>query len=469
MQYEFFKTTLVSKYIKYLLANTPIPLYTFISENDMMIKGCLYTYKGHILKCTQSGRFTGLNGTLNVVDFLTAQEPLTVNDPFNVDGTRQDNTHLEEQDYQKYAPDYPDLTKGWMALIRADKDNPGDYESFDVRPLAVTDDVVGVRMYDPAEFEIVDTFLHGVYKPGVNDLFESNVSYYDEKTHERLGNYLRYLKNMYDLDLMSLYNCFNHKVVKNIALSSSSLGGIVEEPNKKCKVLLVPIKFNKTYKIALDSDSEVYMKSLFYNKSVLYDSRNQYYLSDTLNEPLTIKNCTQFNQPFTYRLTTESADMYRYERYLYLAIQVSSTNKSSIVVLEGDYSNNGKRVISDVHGLQKGENTVERLSSMMVSKLSLLQNNDGIQHPFSDKLVEYLCGNTIDTREYIDDNVINIINQIGDFKHGYEGQWTNELRYELYTRYMNMPQRDELSYFDILGYVDSDIETAVKKGYLTNG
>jgi hypothetical protein len=52
---EFFKSTIISKYIKQLLAKSPLPIYRVIYEKEDMIEGCLYSYKGLVLRCTKSG------------------------------------------------------------------------------------------------------------------------------------------------------------------------------------------------------------------------------------------------------------------------------------------------------------------------------------------------------------------------------------------------------------------------------
>lgn len=442
MKQEFFKTTLISKFIKQLLAKTPLPVYKLIYDNDEMVAGCLYTYKDKVLRCTKSGRFTGVRGTVNKLDYLTVQEPLLVNE-------------------------------GNMNVYTFNE-NKNEFQ-FEEVPFAVTDDVVSIQLYTPAEFEVVSRFVPDTYVPGITQSYVSNMSYYDEDTHRKLGEYLRYIKNMYDLNLMPLYNCFTYKLVDNLTLDVNSENNLTQTSNTKYKTFLIPIKFDKTYTIALDSDFPVMMKAVFYNNRLVKDRDNQFYLSNYLDESIIVHNNTQFSRPFTYVLpNTKAVDssgrpcyqmLHNYEKYLYLAIQISADNDSSLVVLEGDYSRNGTSSITDVYGLRRDVNTTDAISAMLTSRLSLLDRNDGIHHPFADKLIQYLLRNTIDTREDIDDNVANVEKAVG-YMPEYQGMWDDNLRYLLFFNYMKLTNREELNFLDILGYVDSDIEEAVRKGYI---
>lgn len=465
MRQEFYQTTLVSKFIKYLLSYTPLPIYKFIFDNEDMVSGCLYTYKDKILKCTKSGRFLGINGTRGIVDHLRAQEQLRSEDPF-YSTYGADNQNLKQSEWEKYIPKESESTEGWMTVMHPDQGS-GEYIA-QVRPLSVTDNVVSINTIQIAEFDIVDSFLPGSYKPGVTQKYVSTVNYYDQETHRWLGEYLRYLSNMYDLDLMPLYNCFTYKTTQSFQLRRTGVGNIYDKPTSKYKLILVPIKYGKTYTIAIECDFPVLMKSVFYNDTLVRDPDDQNYLTNYIDETLTIHNNMQFSRPVTYTLTNKQlqngdVNLYKYEKYLYLAIQLPVNNDSSIVVLEGDYSQNGMSVIADIKGIE--DKSTHELSKMMISRLTLLHDNDRKQHPFSEKLIQYLLRNTIDTREYIDDNVANIEKKIGYYPQ-YQGQWDSTLRYILYSKYMGMRSRAELNYQDILGYVDSDIENAVRKGYI---
>jgi hypothetical protein len=88
-----------------------------------------------------------------------------------------------------------------------------------VLPLAVTDGTVGIDIHDPAEWEIVNRYEPGSFVSGITYRFKSRSSYYDKETHYALGNYLRYLENLYDLNVMSLYNCFGEEWVYSFTLN----------------------------------------------------------------------------------------------------------------------------------------------------------------------------------------------------------------------------------------------------------
>ena len=52
--------------------------------------------------------------------------------------------------------------------------------------------------------------------PGLTRVLNSPGNAYDSTTHEYLGDYLRFIRDYYGVNLMSLYNCFNNKICNNI-------------------------------------------------------------------------------------------------------------------------------------------------------------------------------------------------------------------------------------------------------------
>ncbi len=467
MKQQYFTNTIISKFIKYLLAYSPLPVYPTISTDDLIIEGCTYVYKYLIIKCTKTGLFKGIKHNQSVVDHLYVNEYLQTTDNDRVlehygyltkNGKEQEDWHFWGEGYSKY--NGKNISEKSYE-VREDG-TPG------IGGLTVTDDIVKYDKMPAATFEFVDYYNFGHDYLNITNRFISNYSYYDSETHRRLGEYLRCLRDIYDLDLMGLYNCFNYNFVDNLSLKVDRAGtGVVQSSNEKTKLMLVPIKFNKTYTIAMDCSFPVLLRSVIYDKTLLKDSNGRL-LIDRLQETTMQINGMTFGSPIEYSITNEYKELQNFEKNLYLAIQIPSNLQSSIVILEGRYSNSTGRRTVNVENLNSMP--TYQVSELFRSNLSLLEKNDGKQYPFADKLIAYLLRYTIDTREYIDDNVERIENAIKydpntveDFQ---KGIWDLDLRYVLFRNYLNIKNKDFISKLDITGFVDKDIENAAIKGWI---
>lgn len=473
---KFFETSVISTYIKYLLENNPLPLYPVINTDQLIVEGCTYIYRHHILKCTKTGIFKGLNANVYTEDYLYVNEQLLATDDDEVVERRK--THWEEiKDKDGNVIDY-EPTQGEWETVKG-----GELEKF---PLTVTDDFVRYQHQPIGEFDIIGSYEFGQSIPNFTKTFVSNVNYYDSHTHKELGEYLRCLRDLKDLDIMGLYNCFDYEIATNISLvNDKSTGNIVSISNPKSKIIIVPIKFNRTYTISIDCKFPVLMTPIFFNGRQLVNDSDNKYLGEYLNTDLIQYTSLQYTEPVTYKVDNDPTLLIQsqkdtidslnktacllqgYEKYLYLAIELPSSNDSTITVLEGDYSSIAEAYISSGRNLDKLSQP--QLSRMFRSKLSLLHTNDNQQHPFSDKLINYLCRYTIDNREYIDDNVANVEKAVGynpPLKKFYPGMWDNDLRYALYNNYMELENEAWINKLDIFGFVDNDIENAVNRGAL---
>lgn len=452
MEQQYFTNTIISKFIKYLLAYSPLPTYPTISTDDMIIEGCTYIYKYMVIKCTKTGLFRGIKHNTAVTDHLYVNEYLQATD----------NDAVMEH-WGKYTEN-GESKIGWNYLPdEGHEDGTPGYGG-----LTVTDDVVRYNKMPSAEVEFIDYFNFGHDYLNTTHRFISNYSYYDSETHRVLGEYLRCLRDIYDLDLMGMYNCFNYDYADNISLKMDSRGnGIVYSSGEKTRLILVPIKFNKTYTIALDCSFPILMRSILYDRVLLKDTSGNL-LTDRLAENIRQVNGATFNNPIEYSIHNEDRVLHDFESRLYLAIQVPKQLNSSIVVLEGSYSNSrGKRIVNveNLNSMSAGQ-----VSELFRSNLSLLEKNDGKQHPFADKLIAYLLRYTIDTRDYIDDNIERIEDAIHynpkhleDFR---KGIWDLDLRYVLFRNYLNLKNKSFLNKDDITGFVDKDIENAAMKGWI---
>lgn len=411
---EFFKTTLISKFIKYLLMVTPLPNVSFLNDYDIMVEGNFYLYRNKIYKCTRTGTFNGSN--IIYKNYLYCSETVYCRDSLNC------------------------------------SDGLVDYG--------------GNRL---AEFEVISDYMEGQDIVGITELFTSPRSYYDSETHIKLGNYLRLLRSMYGLDLMSLYNCYCNYYVDNVDLS---MGKLYEYNNPKYKVTLIPVKFNKTYTISLNASSTVFIKPIIYNKKLLRTRDRKKFIYDNKYTGITTLSSNDLTHPFKLSIYNTDSEAQSLENYLYLAIQLPASNNSPITVLEGDFNNYIKDVTYDSRIFKYA--TESDINKTFVSKPSLLSNSiiNSLKNniPFSDRLIEYLVGHTIDMRDEISENVIRAANDFG-YPSNSLVVWDNEFRSKLFTAYMKVKDKNPylLNYEDILGYVDKDMEMAINRGYINYG
>jgi hypothetical protein len=70
---EFGKDTIVGRYIKSLLNQTPVPLYEGVIEGNYIIEGCYYVHNSNIIKCSTSG-ILGTDGEYDVVCSLNTAD-----------------------------------------------------------------------------------------------------------------------------------------------------------------------------------------------------------------------------------------------------------------------------------------------------------------------------------------------------------------------------------------------------------
>lgn len=455
MKQKFFITTIQSKFIQNLITSIYLPIYDTIREGDYIVSGFNYIDKNSIIQCTSSGYFG-----------QTAKQTVNTN---------------------KY---------------------------------------VWGNKYDK-----------------ITQKYKSNTSYYSTDLHEYLGEYLRNYRDIHDINLMPFYNCFSGRYTSKFRLEddvySYTVGtgneAVVNNVNKKTiyqnsydvyaqgsaafndkyitkepyKVIQIPIKFNKKYTIAIDCDSEVSIAPAFIANGRLINpiiGGSQRNLTEMLinnvydNIPhIQSKelNSTSFKQPFVYevenknttlldgifdnpnlRMTQEQL-LQRYQKYLYLLIQIPQSNTSSIVVLEGDYTNlrcDEIFDISSVKGSYKGafrnldgnmimdisELPENKLDEMLLSDLSLLSLSDEIRYPFANRLLEYLLYNTIDSMSIVGNDIyrtqLDIMSNINMVSQ--KGAWSDSLRYMVY----NFCKRiRNLQHLDLNGFVDKNSEYMLNK------
>jgi hypothetical protein len=145
---------------------------------------------------------------------------------------------------------------------------------------------------------------------------------------------------------------------------------------------------------------------------------------------------------------------------------MSVDNTSSIVVLEGNYLDSQVDKHFDMTYIQ--DMSQEEIDNAFISELSLLRLNDKNSYAFSDRLIEYLLLNVIDSSETLDGNIQFIQDTLGMNVYEnwvYRGVWTDNIRYDAFNSYKSSKNRDyRLEMIDINGFIDKDMESFLLRG-----
>ena len=322
-----------------------------------------------------------------------------------------------------------------------------------------------------AKLDIIDHYNFGEKYIKYTEKFQSSYQYYDSKTHEWLGKYLRCFRDIYDINLMPFYNCFSGNYLPDVVIRDN---GIINTVTQDYKVAQIPIKFNKKYPIAIDCSSDILIAPAVINKGnfvTVTTSLTEVNLTNKLceNNIHRLRNVT-FKNPVIYELSNkdESTESFyqKYEKDLYLLIQLPQNNYSSLVVLEGDFTDSHRNVEKVINAEDLDKLSTQQLNELFIGNLSLLQLNDGNTYPFSDRLIEYLLWNVITSVDDIGQNIERVQYYANAFDINSEfipGVWSNYLRYIIYLNY----NRDKKSkHLDINGFVDKDVEKFLLRGGL---
>lgn len=338
------------------------------------------------------------------------------------------------------------------------------YKNKVVKALVTTQEV------NSSSFKIINTYNYNKKLPHFSKNLEIRNNIYDSYTHKYLGEYLRFQRDYNNLNLMSMYNCFSNEMPNNLYISSSNPSFNFNSEEYGYKIYMLPINLFEEYTIAIDSDKPVEIVCGFYNKT--QDIRTQF-LSFYNHTYRKINRCS-FNTPFIYDnvknitknmlINTKAIDN---EHQLKMFIKLPITNTSSIVVVEGDYTKYNDFILKDLGKLTSNNISINNFEYInnnydvkLISKLQLFSVNSSINHPFADRLIEYLVDNSITNLETIDDNLRKLQLALSDkYKipvFGNYGIWEDKYKYILY----DIAVKENLinSKKDVLGYCDKDLE-----------
>lgn len=145
-----------------------------------------------------------------------------------------------------------------------------------------------------------DKVIHGLTRT-LNSMGTS----YDTITHEYLGDYLRFLRDYYNLNLMSMYNCFNNKIYNNVycnvtvnpkAAVDSQIKATFDSQDSTYRIYAVPVKLFAEYTIAIDCSQGIELFCGLYNTRLDVSGK----ASELASKTYVKINKTIFSQPFLY-------------------------------------------------------------------------------------------------------------------------------------------------------------------------
>ena len=237
---------------------------------------------------------------------------------------------------------------------------------------------------------------------------------------------------------MPLYNCFSNTLCPRLNINFDVVEDVIDGATNKVtkkgyvakfdtretnyKIYMIPIKLFQKYTIAIDCFTDVEVCCGFYGK---YQYGSAY---DTIAED-TYKcfNSLLFNKPVLYDPMVglkkyldprHPLEIAQHETDLKLFIKLPISNKSSIVILEGDYTEytpstiikyspakDDDFVVVNNHTQVNFDGDLDENIKHLVTPLQLLAQNTGISYPFADRLIEYLVGNAVTPVDDISDNI----------------------------------------------------------------
>ena len=368
MRQRFFTSTAQTRLIKNILANTPLPIYDTVRPGDYIIKNCKYIYNISLIKCTTSGLLEG-DG-----------EFITLDDSFYWGASILNHTE-KLKDATGF---YDSKVHEWLGrYLRAYRDMKG----IDLMPFYNCFSGVYTSRFKLIPVSYINNYTDD--SQNVSSVVGSKITVYESDQ-----SYDTYSQGTDD---------FNSKYVEQSGY----------------KILQIPIKLNRTYTIAIDCDSTVRIAPAFINHGHLVKVKigtSELDLTNILIDnadgsgiisPISVeKTNTVFIKPFTIFINSKSQKvvndltteedigityeqiLQRYEKYLYLLIQLPKDNTSSAVILEGDYTELSSKKIFSLEDISMTvDDTYDEFESATASIIST-DSNDSLE--FKEPYISYL-------------------------------------------------------------------------------
>lgn len=360
----------------------------------------------------------------------------------------------------------PIFKDNYIAIIRKYKENRDyfvtiDSQSMEIKPLYI--------------------YRYNHFYPNLTKKLRLENDTYDSYTHTYLGNYLRFIRDYFGINLMSLYNCYNNEI-------------IIQD---NYKYLLIPIKYDTTYTIFTEKNNIKYLvtnevvdtKSAINSTNLFSASKinNSYCLSINIDKA-PVMNIDQDSET----QVSKFGNLFK-EENLKLIIQTSIEDESPIVVLEGDYINykpyftnyqinyereswnpgaNNQLLTSNTRDKYSYEEEYREIfkdnigtyNFQLVNQLKRDNNN----YPIADRLIEYLLGNVITELDPISKNIIDAKKKLAYRYLGYNQVKikNTDASFNIMDRFklldaVSLNKYSKIDDQDLLGYVDKDVESVL--------
>ena len=333
------------------------------------------------------------------------------------------------------------------------------------------------------------TYNYGKKYLNLTSNLEINNLIYDRETHRYLGKYLRFLRDQKHVDLMSMYNCFDGETFsKNITITIGNDKEIVFKNDDNYIVYQIPITLN-SLNLKMFDGREIQL-------GVYIDANDAYV------EGSTKKSCRDFVLEKTYK-TMRTTSIFKYDALvtllqslkdptstntaratielntilkdfilnnvdkMYLLVKVLKSDLKSMVILED--SKEYEYVDFKSVWQKPRASTIIKYPTLQVFPQLFSNENLDNNYLLADRLVEYLTENVIcplsnmhDINRFhavVDENPTKLPVKSVDRIYGY---WTKSDTDNVI--YLMRKNRDYIyNIYDMLGYVDKDIENLIRK------
>lgn len=259
----------------------------------------------------------------------------------------------------------------------------------------------------------LDSYNYDFPYEGLTTNLEIRNILYDRYTHRYLGRYLQFLRAYKNIDLMSMYNCFDQEII------NEGIYDLLSETNE------IITSFGKTndnyvtYKIPINKLNSGFFSFYIQTKfpiEVIVGIEN-YFEKDRSLDPFklirdTYKKLNIFNKYLldikTILKSNPEIQTAKSNNFnIYLLVKIPKNLKSKVVVLDGDYITN--KIIIDLDkynkdrksNLSNDDNYRYAIDYNVNPQLKNYFNDDN--YLLADKLISYLTGNAITSMsEYYD-------------------------------------------------------------------